>query len=86
MKPKYTGPTEKWCRPRLIYGLDGKSILTNSKWYRNASTCIYDWLQRGFLVIDEKDGGGFYYRDFPCVQIKATVEKYEKKFLKGGKP
>jgi len=80
-RPKYEGKTEKWCRPKLIYGLDGKSILTTSKWFKNAYTCIYDWLQRGFLVIDdEKLGGGFEYRDFPVINMQQTIQKYEEKF------
>lgn len=79
-KPKFDGPTEKWCRPKLIYGLDGKSILTTSKWFKNPYTAIFDWLQRGFLCIEEKDGGGFEWRDFPVINFKETIAKYEEKF------
>lgn len=82
----FNGPKEKWCRPKLIYSIDGKSILTSSKWYKNAYTCIYDWLQRGFLVIEDRSiGGGFEYRDFPIVDIKTEVEKWEEKFKNGVK-
>lgn len=78
---KYSGPTMRMCRPKLIYSLDHKSILTTSKWFPNNHVAIYDWLQRGFVVIeDAKCGGGFEWRDFPICNIEATAEKYREKF------
>lgn len=77
------GPKKQWCRPKLLFSLDGKSVLTQSKWFPNQGVAIYDWLQRGFICIDDpKIGGGFEYRDFPVPDLNALVKKYHDKFKK----
>ena len=83
-RPKYDGPTTKSCRPKLIYSIDkGKAKLTSSKWFPNPYTAIYDWLQRGFVVIeDETMGGGFEWRDFPDVDEQALAKELEAKINK----
>ena len=76
----FEGPTKKWCKPKLIYSIDGKSILTSSKWYPKPLTCVFDWLNRGFVVVtDEKVGGGFDFRDFPDISLKEIADYNKKK-------
>lgn len=80
-KPLVKGPTEKWCRPKLIYAMDGKSVLTTSKWFKNPMTCVYDWYSRGFIVIqDEAIGGGFDFRDFPVIDTEKLTAILKEKF------
>jgi len=80
-RTNYRGPTEKWCRPKAIYAMDGKSILTTSKWFKNPMTCIYDWYSRGFIVIQEEaNGGGFEFKEFPVIDTDKLTAILKEKF------
>lgn len=68
-------------RPRLIYKADGRSIVTESKWFPDKIICMRDWFCRGFIVIeDESIGGGFETKYFPVCNLENISNAFALKF------
>ena len=70
-------------KPKLIFKADGKSVVTNSKWYPDQRACVRDWFLRGFIVIeDESIGGGFEVEYFPNVDLSKISDTMALRFKK----
>lgn len=68
-------------RAKLVYRIDGKGVVTNSKFYPSKVACIVDWLSRGFVVIEDHDlGGGWEVSHFPDIDTKTLEAKLKEKY------
>lgn len=69
-----------WVRARMVYRIDGKGIVINSKYYPTKNACIVDWLSRGFVVIQDEDiGGGWEVCHFPEIDTKKLADALKEK-------